>query len=214
MDPYKVLGVSLGATKDEIRRAYLDLVKKYHPDKYAAGPMRDLANEKLKEVNLAYETLQKGFDNGPTGQRSDSWGYRDGQWSYGGGYGQGASSRAYTGPYANELQRARAALDSGNVQGARYILNSVPLRNGEWYYLSGIAHFRSGNYEEARAHLKNAADADPDNAEYVNAYRTVLHNANPYGSGRTMGGDWDAQCCNLCAGLVCTNCLCNCCCGR
>jgi len=203
LDPYKVLGVSPGASKDEVRRAYLDMVKKYHPDKYAAGPMRDLANEKLKEVNLAYEALQKGSSASQPGWETGDWGYTN---SY------SSSGHAYTGPYANELQRARAALDSGNVQGARYILNSVPLRNGEWYYLSGIAHFRTGNYELAREHLKNAADADPDNMEYVNAYRTVLHNAHPYGSGRSMGGNWDAQCCNLCAGLMCADCMCNCCC--
>ena len=34
MNPYKVLGVSENATQDEIRAAYLSLVKKYHPDKY------------------------------------------------------------------------------------------------------------------------------------------------------------------------------------
>ena len=206
MDPYKVLGVSPGAGKDEIRRAYLELVKKYHPDKYAAGPMKDLANEKLKEVNLAYETLQK---NGGSGRTASDFGF-DGDY---GGYGY---QQPYSGPYAAELQRARQMINQGNIQGARYVLSSIPLHNGEWYYLSGIAYFRSGQYEAAREHLHNAADAAPDNAEYQTAYQTVLRNSNPYGNGGSSddicGGG--SSCCNACAGLICANFLCNCCCGR
>lgn len=59
MNPYKVLGVSETATPEEIRQAYLELVKKYHPDKYTDNPLKELANEKLKEINEAYDTLTK-----------------------------------------------------------------------------------------------------------------------------------------------------------
>ena len=62
MNPYKVLGVSENASQEEIRKAYLALVKKYHPDRYADGPMKDMANEKLKEINQAYEMLTKKKD--------------------------------------------------------------------------------------------------------------------------------------------------------
>ena len=72
MNPYKVLGVSENASQEEIRKAYLALVKKYHPDRYADGPMKDMANEKLKEINQAYELLTK---------KKESSGYG------GGGYG-------------------------------------------------------------------------------------------------------------------------------
>lgn len=59
MNPYKVLGVSETATPEEIRAAYLSLVKKYHPDKYTDNPLKELAGEKLKEINQAYEMLTK-----------------------------------------------------------------------------------------------------------------------------------------------------------
>ena len=56
-NPYKVLGVSDDATNEEIRAAYLSLVKKYHPDKYTDPDLKALANEKLKEINEAYGVL-------------------------------------------------------------------------------------------------------------------------------------------------------------
>ena len=59
MNPYKVLGVSENASQEEIRTAYLELVKKYHPDKYTDNPLKELAGEKLKEINQAYELLTK-----------------------------------------------------------------------------------------------------------------------------------------------------------
>lgn len=58
-NPYKVLGVSDDATNEEIRAAYLSLVKKYHPDKYTDPDLKALANEKLKEINEAYDQLTK-----------------------------------------------------------------------------------------------------------------------------------------------------------
>ncbi|HHU03551.1 MAG TPA: J domain-containing protein [Fastidiosipila sp.] len=59
-DPYDVLGVRRGATEKEIRDAYLEQTKKYHPDRYQDPTMKELAEEKMKEVNIAYDQLTKG----------------------------------------------------------------------------------------------------------------------------------------------------------
>ena len=58
-NPYKVLGVKEGASYDEIKRAYRELVKKYHPDKYRDNPLADLADVKMREINEAYDAVMK-----------------------------------------------------------------------------------------------------------------------------------------------------------
>jgi len=58
-NPYKILGVKEGASYDEIKRAYRDMVKKYHPDKYKDNPLADLADVKMREINEAYDRIMK-----------------------------------------------------------------------------------------------------------------------------------------------------------
>ena len=67
MDPYKILGVSPSSSKDEIKKAYRELSRKYHPDSYADNPLANLAEEKFKEVQEAYEQIMKGKDSGYSG---------------------------------------------------------------------------------------------------------------------------------------------------
>jgi DnaJ-domain-containing protein 1 len=59
LDPYDVLGISPGASKDEIRSAYRGLVAKYHPDKLAhlGHEFQGIAREKALAINRAFEIL-------------------------------------------------------------------------------------------------------------------------------------------------------------
>ena len=57
-DPYQVLGVPSTATDEEVKKAYRDLARKYHPDNYHDNPLADLAQERMKEINEAYEAVQ------------------------------------------------------------------------------------------------------------------------------------------------------------
>lgn len=94
-NPYKVLGVSEGASQEEIRTAYLKLVKKYHPDKYTDTDLKELANEKLVEINEAYEALTK---KASSSQASGSGTYSN--------YGYSGQGSTYSGPSAADFARA------------------------------------------------------------------------------------------------------------
>ena len=62
---YKILGIDSNATDDEVKKAYREMAKKYHPDKvaYLGEDVRKSAEQKLQEVNEAYEKIkkQRGF---------------------------------------------------------------------------------------------------------------------------------------------------------
>ncbi len=190
MNPYKVLGVSENATQDEIRHAYLELVKKYHPDKYVDNPLKDLANEKLKEVNQAYDLLQKKQAGGSYSANSGS---------------------SYSGEYASELARARNYINQNNLNAAKGVLDQIPIHDAEWNYLYGILYLRWGWHDKARQHITLAYQSEPNNEEYRRAYSTVQVN-NPYASGGQNGGDsGGCDMCNVCSTLLCMNMCCNCC---
>lgn len=57
---YKILGVEEGVSPEELKKAYRDLAKKHHPDRYAnaAPEIRAMHEKKFKEINEAYEKLQ------------------------------------------------------------------------------------------------------------------------------------------------------------
>ena len=78
-DPYKVLNIPSTATDEEVKKAYRALARKYHPDNYHDNPLADLAQEKMKEINEAYDTITK----------MRSGGSRQGT-AYGGSYGGGS----------------------------------------------------------------------------------------------------------------------------
>ena len=197
-NPYKVLGENEGATNEEIRAAYLSLVKKYHPDKYTDPDMKQLANEKLKEINEAYDQLTKN-----PGKTASS-GYS------GAAYGAGGHGGSYSGPEADRFVRARSLINAGNLDGAKTILDSIQTRNAEWYYLYGIIYLRQGWYDKAREFLGRAYRTEPGNAEYAQAYNTLRYTGNPYSRPRQSTSYGNCSACDICSGLMCADCCCEC----
>lgn len=91
-NPYDVLGVSPSASDDEIKKAYRELTRKYHPDANVDNPLADLAEEKFKEVQEAYDTIMHERASGSSGGYSygGSSSGSSGSYSYGGSSSQGA----------------------------------------------------------------------------------------------------------------------------
>lgn len=186
MDPYQILEVSPNASKEEIRTAYRNLVKKYHPDRYPEGPQRDFATEKIKKINAAYDMIQ----NGNTGSAS-----------YGGG---NASA---------DFARVRQLIQANNLTAAAHILDGMAVRNAQWYYLYGVINLRRGWYDNARSCFETAVSMDPGNPEYQNAYNSTRRTGQPYGyANTTHTTTTNSGCCScdLCTTLLCMDCCCEC----
>lgn len=193
-DPYEVLGVPRGADPETIKKAYRELVQKYHPDKYAGNPLEDLAQEKMKEINEAYDTIMKGKGQG---SQSSGNGYSGNQ---SGSYGGGAPAFA----------EVRRLIQMGQLDNAEAALDAMANHTAEWYYLKGIIAHRRGWMDEAQQNFRIARDMEPGNFEYRNAYNsTVSKGPFTYRQDSSNTGDGD-DCCDLCSTLLCLNCLCNC----
>ncbi len=194
-DPYKVLGVSPSATDEQIKEAYRNLAKKYHPDQYADSPLKDLADEKMKEINEAYDAI--------TSQRKA-----------GGQHGRGYSA-GYN-PVGNNANSSfgdvRNLIMAGRVADAEQILNGVPAarRNAEWYFLKGSVLYRRGWLEEAKDHFSRACQMDPGNAEYSAALNQAMQQGSGMYGGYNPGTVTTGGCnsCDMCSSLICADCCC------
>lgn len=201
MDPYKILGVSPSATDAEIKTAYRTLAKKYHPDRYRGHDLEDLAGERLKEINEAYEMIQKERQGG--GYRTS---YNGGSSTYGGTSYGGSSYAGGSAQFAD----VRRAIQAGDLTRADAMLDAMTNRNAEWHYLKGTVLLRKGWYDGARQHFATANSMDPTNAEYANAYQTLNRSASGYGQTFYGNQNSGANVCNICSGLLCADCCCEC----
>lgn len=197
-DPYSVLGVKPDASDEEVKRAYRELARKYHPDNYQNNPLADLAEEKMKEVNEAYEAITRIRSGGSA---SGSYG--------GGGYASGGAS-ASQGGYAGAsgghgFAQARQYINMGNLDGAERILQGAGVKNGEWYFLMGSIAYRRGWLDEARQNYQIACQMEPSNLEYRQALNMMQQGG--YGYRPDMaGGQCDSLDC--CTSMLCLNCMC------
>ena len=167
--PYQILGVPETASDEEIKKAYRDLARKYHPDNYHDNPLADLAQEKMKEINAAYEQITK---ERASGRRTGGAGgaYGGGSYGYGGyqSYGGYGSSQSYSGQ-SSVLQQARIAINTGNISRAEALLANYSDHNAEWNFLKGVVCYRRGWMDEALRYYRTAVQMDPGNAEYRQA---------------------------------------------
>lgn len=199
-NPYTVLGVSENATDAEIKKAYRELAKKYHPDNYQDSPLADVASEKMKEVNEAYDEIQR--------LRREGRQYN----AYGNAGGYNTYSNARTGYTHTNYPDVRSYIQSGRLDDAQTILNGVPVekRDAEWYFLSGMIDYRRGWTDRAYTNFKTACDMEPQNNEFRQAFN-MCNRQRQYSNTQyqtTHGGGCSG--CDVCSGLLCADCCCEC----
>ena len=182
-NPYEVLNVSPNATDEEIKAAYRELARKYHPDNYNNNPLSDLAQEKMQEINEAYDAIVR-MRHGQNGKSTGGSSFSD----------------------------IRHMLRIGRLTDAETLLDGVPEsgRNAEWHYLKGCVQFRKGWLEDAYDHISAACRMDPYNAEYRNMLNQM--NLRRQTGGYNMTGANPGNCtpCDMCQGLICADCCCEC----
>ena len=180
-DPWKTLGLAPGASQDEIKKAYRELAKKYHPDRYVNSPMQAEAEQKMKEINEAYDLLTR--DGGST--------------SY--------TESTRSGEDPTSLYYIRRLIDMGNLAAAEQLLDGMQIRSAEWYYLRGVIYLKKGWFVEGRTCINRAVSMDPDNEDYMAAYdelngTTQRYRHQSHTQAAQSSGGW-GRICSGCAGL-------------
>ncbi len=240
-DPYSILGVSRNASEEEIKKAYKQLSRRYHPDANINNPNKDQAEEKFKQIQAAYQQIMKerteGYSYGGYGQSGSygqSGGYGQGNSGYGGGRSSGYGD--FYGGFGNfggfgfggfgqnqstgyeEEPRLRAAgnyIRNGYYKEARTTLDGMGEheKNARWYYYSAIAHSGLGNNVAALENAKRALALEPQNADYQLLVQQLESGGQWYRQRQATYGYPHADGGGFCLKLCLANIFCNMCCG-
>jgi len=188
INPYEVLGIKEGTSKEDIKKAYRDLAKKYHPDQFGDNPLKDLAEVKMRELNEAYDSLMKNNNSSNNYNSSSNDDY--------------SSNNIY--------QSVRMDINNGNTTSAENKLNTMNTRTAEWNYLMGMVHLNKGWHDSAYTFISRACTQEPNNIEYRRSFnelnmRNSNYRDNYYGRRGNNGGMFD-----MCLKLWCAENLCEC----
>ena len=178
VDPYKVLGLDSDASADDIKKAYRQMARRYHPDLHPDDPN---IHEKMNEINEAYDMLTNpskyGFkpvqkpmqepeeDEEDEQEDENAEVLRDYRFTT-------QQSLSYPTPQPDdsiEYLQAIVAINSEKPQEAIDILTNVTSdgRNARWHYLNAMANRALGNQIQAIDHMQKATQMEPQNQMYL-----------------------------------------------
>lgn len=221
-NPYKILGVSPEADDEEIKKAYRELARKYHPDRYSDSDLADLAGEKMKEINAAYEEILRlreggtaygggtyGADASRTSDNGQARGTKQETYRTDMGGGTNYHSQNYSAEAKSKFTLIRNCINQGNVTEAERLLDEVDGadRGAEWVFLLGCIQLHKGYYVDAQRSFETAYRMEPTNNEYWQFKEKMHQKANGFGGGyQTSNGGG----CDWCTSLICADCCCEC----
>lgn len=204
-DPYQVLGVSPNASDDEIKKAYRELSRKYHPDTNANNPLADLAEEKFKQVQEAYQQIMDQRERG--GQKTYQYNSTSNQ-SYSGSTYQNSAT------WQDDPKMVAVAnyINSRHYKEALNVLSDIPNRTGYWYYFNAIAHAGLGHNMEALNSARQAVSMEPNNREFNDLLNRLSFGGRRYQTTGAGYGYNDSPCGtgNFCCDLWLADTLCEC----
>ncbi len=190
-NPYEVLGLSRGASEQEVMNAYRRIAGEIQNSGYSDAEFQ----RRMNELNNAYDTVLNEIRGTASYTNNQQGGYGYNNQSYG----------------ASQFSDVRQRINAGRIDDAETILNGIPagMRNAEWNYLKGVIHQRRGWLNEAFRCYQTACQLDPSNQEYAAAFNALNNNAR--GGYRTSRNTAADSVCDLCTGLLCADCCCECC---
>lgn len=167
-DPYKILGLAPGASDDEVKRAYRQLAKKYHPD---MNPGDAHAAKMMNDINAAYDQIKNPPKQTTTQNEYDPFA----------GWYQQQQEQSYHSS-GSEFVVAWRYIQSGSYQEALYVLNGIPTnrRTAEWYYFSAIANTNLGNRVLGYEQINQACRMDPTNEQYQLTKEQIEYHGHVY----------------------------------
>jgi len=237
-NPYRTLGVSPTDDDETIKRAYRELARKYHPDRYRDSDLADLAGEKMSEINAAYEEImrQRGDasaftdrqprrENRADGSRDNAWRderetreeredrrrHKNERRQEFDDTGAAYNAQNYSAEARSKFTLIRNCINSGNISEAERLLDEVDTadRGAEWVFLTGCVQLRKGFYVDAQRSFEEAYRMEPTNNEYWTFKERMHDRAKGFGGGyETRQGGCST--CDVCTSLICADCCCEC----
>ena len=206
-DPYKILGIAPGASDDEVKKAYRNMCRKYHPDK---NPGNEAAEEMFKIVQESYDTI---MEQRRSGAYSGGAAYGAGAGGYAGGAAGYQSAQSSREPEAAYYQAAANYINNRSYREAVNVLSQIRGRSAQWYYLSALANSGLGNNYIAQEQARTAYSMEPGNVYYRSLAEGLSGGTGQYQNMRQPYGsnvNNSDLCMQVCAFNLCFNACCDC----
>ena len=138
---FKILGLPVTATEEEIENAYQTLKNQYSRDRFLEGELGNEAARNLTKLETAYQEIKASRVNS-----------------------QENATDIHTFDEVEEL------IKKGDIASAQIKLDNINDRSAEWHYLQSIIYYKQNWFLESKKQLEFAMAMDPQNAKFRNSY--------------------------------------------